>query len=147
MGDHALSMHVMNLCRGGAPVCGRLASLSETGQPFVTFAGIVEPIAARSIVSPAGIPDAAALANAEVLLVFEEGDWTRPIIVGFVSDRLLRSTVPPRLVLEARDELQLRCGDSTVSLAQDGRVVVKGTRLTSRATEYNKIRGAVVLIN
>ena len=95
-----------------------------------------------------------------VLLALENGDPALPIIIGIVSDVLPK---PPNLVqgevedgfelngkrisFEGREEVVLRCGKASITLRADGQVVVKGTRLMSRASETNKVRGATVLIN
>ena len=41
----------------------------------------------------------------------------------------------------------LVCGNSSVTLYSDGRVIVKGAELLTRATGTNRIRGASVQIN
>ena len=52
-----------------------------------------------------------------------------------------------RVVLEAHDEIVLRCGESSISLRKDGKVVIRGRELVSRAAEINKIKGGAVHIN
>lgn len=49
--------------------------------------------------------------------------------------------------LQAAERIELRCGDSALVMTADGRVVIRGANLVSRASETNKIRGAAVLIN
>jgi hypothetical protein len=50
-------------------------------------------------------------------------------------------------VIEGRDEVVLRCGQGSITLRADGKIVIKGTQLVSRASDTNKIRGASVQIN
>jgi hypothetical protein len=52
-----------------------------------------------------------------------------------------------RLVLDAKREIVLRCGESELILRSDGKVVVKGRDVMSRAARSNSIRGANVKIN
>ena len=52
-----------------------------------------------------------------------------------------------RVSFEGREEVVLRCGEASITLRADGQVIVKGTRVMSRASEANKIRGATVQIN
>lgn len=52
-----------------------------------------------------------------------------------------------RLMLEAREELELRCGDASITLRRDGLVLVRGVDLVSHARARNRIRGASVQIN
>lgn len=87
-----------------------------------------------------------------------------PIIVGFIHDTLhpkprseevTLSVERPRhaildgkkIALDAKEEIVLQCGKSSITLKNDGKVVVKGTRIISRASATNKIKGASVRIN
>ena len=100
------------------------------------------------------------LIGAPVLLMFEGGDPRKPVIVGMVHDTLILEEKTTdgdarreitidgdRLVLDARTEIVLRCGRSAITLRADGKVVVKGKEVVSRASMANKIKGANVSIN
>jgi hypothetical protein len=52
-----------------------------------------------------------------------------------------------RIVLRADREIVLECGESSLILQRDGRVVLRGVEVVSRASRTNKIRGACVKIN
>lgn len=91
-----------------------------------------------------------------VLLLFEEGDPGRPIIVGLLHDRMpVAPERPPteveadgrRVVVEAQDELVLRCGQASLVLRRNGRVLVRGTYVETRAKGVNRIKGGSVQIN
>lgn len=47
----------------------------------------------------------------------------------------------------AKERIELRCGKSSLTLNKDGKVVIKGVQVTSRAREVNKVKGAAVQIN
>lgn len=149
------------LAAGGDVRVGRIVDVQQ-GRPFVEFdaAGPGSRVLAR--VAMAGLRDTpeAVLRGHPVLLVLENGDAALPIVVGLVSDVLPGSPSPltgdgegsfelngKRLSFEGREEVVLRCGQASITLRADGQVVVKGTRLMSRASETNKVRGATVLIN
>src|SRR5205823_3790279 len=119
------------------------------------------PVEARSLLGAAA---GAALENCPVLLVFEDGDPALPIILGIVGDRLMpeapavETSLPvprPRdgvidgkkIVFDAKEEIVLRCGKSSITLRKDGKVVILGAELVSRASGTNKIKGAAVKIN
>ena len=51
------------------------------------------------------------------------------------------------MVLEARESIVLRCGKSSLTLRQDGRVLLRGVHVVSRASGRNKVKGGSVLIN
>jgi len=148
---------------GDAPEVGTLSRVAEDGKPFVEYRGSQGERIARC--AAAAVPPREECAGAAVLLVFEDGDRSLPIIVGFVSDSLWDA--PERgpqakdaagaqftaklegktVVIEGKDAVELRCGQGSISLRADGHIVIKGEKVTSRARETNKVRGAVVLIN
>ncbi len=52
-----------------------------------------------------------------------------------------------RVVIHAADEILLECGASSILLRKDGKIILKGIQIVSRASECHKIRGASVQIN
>jgi len=100
----------------------------------------------------------------EVLLVFEHGDLKRPIITALmaqpddpnVSLELVETDPEPskdiridgkRITIEADDEVVIKCGPGSIQLQKDGRIILKGIRILSRAKGVNKIKGGAVRIN
>lgn len=51
------------------------------------------------------------------------------------------------LVLEARKNLTLRCGDGSITIREDGKILIKGKDLVSHARRVNRIKGGSVAIN
>ena len=51
------------------------------------------------------------------------------------------------MIFQADEEIVLRCGLGSLTIRANGHIVVKGTKVVSRASEVNKIRGASVQIN
>ena len=47
----------------------------------------------------------------------------------------------------ATEKIELRCGRSVLLMNKDGKIVVKGSSITSRASGPQKIKGATVQIN
>jgi Domain of unknown function (DUF6484) len=143
------------------PEVGTLRRIAEDGSPFVEFTGSQGEIIARC--AAAAVPPADQCVGAAVLLVFERGDRNLPIIAGFVraslwdaagqstrlaADAKLSSKLEGNtVVIEGKDAVEIRCGQGSISLRADGHVVIKGEKVTSRARETNKVRGATVLIN
>lgn len=150
-----------------------LKRVPKTAQQSITGAvvGLVHDVDANGVVritSPqnglgptvarlGGVFDAQDLvAGASVLILFEGGAASRPLVVGLVADRVQRtSRAKPRdavvdgqrVVLEGQKEIVLRCGRGSITLTADGKIVLKGTELVSRSSGANKIRGAMVNIN
>lgn len=119
------------------------------GQAVVAFGG--RRVRARS--ACVAMPrDGGGWVDREVLVVLEGDDPELPVIVGLVTDRLPDAPDcvvldAPRIRLEGHQEVVLRCGEASITLRADGHVLLKGIRVTSRAAESNKIRGATVAIN
>jgi uncharacterized protein DUF6484 len=98
------------------------------------------------------------------VLQFEDGDPRRPVLMGLLQptvatpmlDALLATTGTQeltarvegkRVVLEGKDEIVLRCGDSTIILRRNGAVLVRGAEIDSRSSGRHVIRGRKVALN
>jgi hypothetical protein len=122
---------------------GRIVRIEANGDVLVEFRGNeFGPIRARVATN-----ETLDGADEPVLLLFENGDRGLPIIVGVLRDGARRREPTRQLVFEAGEEITIACGKSSITLRRDGRVVIKGTELVSRAAGTNKIRGAAVMIN
>jgi len=159
MGNMTLDSNLFAFHSVAVPVVGTISEMSPDGTPIVLVPGRSEGLEARCCVPEAAVPAPDALVGAKVLLLFVAEAHSRPIIVGFVRERLWSDPPESRLVvkapansaetvvIEAEKQLVLKCGEGSINMESDGRIVIKGRQLTSRATEANKVRGAVVLIN
>lgn len=146
------------------PRLGRVASF-EHGELRVDFDGNRNgPFAARV---SASLDDAALAVAArdrqEALLLFENGDPTRPIVVALLRsatplvDALLAGPLPQaekvarldgrRVELVGQDEVVLRCGKASLTLRRDGKVVLRGVNVVTQADHVHKVRGGKVQIN
>jgi hypothetical protein len=52
-----------------------------------------------------------------------------------------------RVVLEGEDEVVLRCGDASITLRRDGKVMIRGAYVETQAKGVNRIKGGSVKIN
>lgn len=98
----------------------------------------------------AGQPDA--LAEGErVLVVVPEGGGGRGVVLGRVASPAALAArpkeTPEEIVLEAKKGLTLRVGEGSVTLREDGKVLIRGKDLVSHARRLNRIRGGSVSIN
>jgi hypothetical protein len=103
--------------------------------------------------------DAAIAQCQQVVLLFEHGDRTRPIIVGFLettpgpaqparSAPVVEADVDGKRVrVMAQDEIVLQCGSASITLRRNGRVIIRGTYVESRSDGTNRIKGGQVQIN
>jgi hypothetical protein len=140
---------------------GWVVGWNAAGAPMVDFPNNpAGPRAARSTVPFSD--DHVSRKRLEVVLVFEHQGVDKPIVIGVLepptpkvveADRA--PTKPPlevevddeRLVLTADKEIVLRCGESELIMRRNGRVVIRGAYVETRATGLNRIKGGSVLIN
>lgn len=127
---------------------GRVAALLDDA---ILVAGPEGEVVACDLLEPAA-PDAAPLAEGEtVLLVVPEGGSGRGVVLGRVArpgDRdAAAKRVPEEIVLQATKGLTLRVGEGSITLREDGKVLVRGRDVVSHARRLNRIRGGSVAIN
>ena len=134
-----------------AVAVGQIVRITPEDLPIVDYPGNQGgPVQARIAVEP---PLDRVFGWPPVLLAFENGDPVRPIIVGFVREKvkasalLSKSRRVRKLVFDAEEEILLRCGKSSVLLRRDGRIVIKGGDVVSRASGTNKVQGGAVRLN
>jgi Domain of unknown function (DUF6484) len=130
---------------------GELLEIRQ-GRPVVRHAGGPEGgVMARVLGTLCGPGQALPTLPCPVMLFLEGGDLLRPVVMGLVHEQLPgKGTLVldmDRIVLQGHSEVELRCGAASVTMRADGRVVVKGSELVSKASATNKIRGASVQIN
>lgn len=52
-----------------------------------------------------------------------------------------------KLTLEGKDEIVLKCGDSSITLTKSGKVLIRGKYLLNRSSGVNRIMGGSVQVN
>jgi hypothetical protein len=129
-------------------VVGRLIHL-ESSNVVVDFPGnsTSQPIVARTTV-----PLDPMCVGSEVVLLFENGDPARPIVVGQIQKALPASNIVAeldgeRVVLSAEREIALKCGEASITLTAAGKILIRGTYVLTRSSGANRIKGATVEIN
>ncbi len=140
---------------GSGDVVGELIGITDDGHtPFVTFrdqAGTTA-IAARSVVDLH-----AAHIGRQVVLVFEDADPARPIVMGVLRDAGNSALAPrpgtvevdrdgERMIVDAKEQLVLRCGKAKLTLTRAGKVLIEGTYISSRSSGVNRLKGASIQI-
>lgn len=158
-------MDDLQMAGTNSPCLGQIVHIDENGRAKIDYPGnSMGPLVARSIIDmPA---DRGGQKSAiPVLIIFENGDPFLPVIVGVVRDTLYHNEASKevvfspgkpkpdvavdgeKLIIDAKQEIVLRCGKSSITLKKDGKIVVRGTQITSRASAMNKIKGGAVSIN
>ncbi|QDE86582.1 DUF6484 domain-containing protein [Myxococcus xanthus] len=158
---------------------GRLMGVNPEGLALVDFAGnpTSMPVAARSFVALGAEQLRSAVEERrEVVLLFEDGDPARPLLVALAQapsapsllEQLLEVASRPegasgapapsvpeakdtpkedRLVLGAEKEIVLRVGEASITLRRDGTILLRGVRVESRASGLQLIRGGKIELN
>jgi hypothetical protein len=83
----------------------------------------------------------------EVLIVAPTEPTGRGVVIGRIGTHKTAGEVPDELVLEAKQTLTLRVGEGSITIREDGKILIKGKDLVSHATRRNRIRGGSVEIN
>lgn len=130
---------------------GRVVGWSERGF-LIECASGAAPIEARTTLqlSAQAMRDAVSMRR-EALVVFENEAADKPIVIGLLAPApgtVADATVDGRrVVLDAQDEVVLRCGEASITLRRNGRVVIRGTYVETRSQGVNRIKGGSVQIN
>jgi hypothetical protein len=136
-------------------VVGTLVGFSPDGAtPLVIFARQEGSAAvpARTIVDLAGSD-----IGRQAVLMFEEGDPLRPIVIGRLrTTEACSAPVSPhvrveadgeRLLLSARNSVVLRCGKASITLTKEGKILVQGAYVSNQSSGVLRIKGGSVQIN
>ena len=145
---------------------GRLCSVEPSGEVLVDFSGNPSgPLRARFAGSLSlEILKRSCSLKKEVLLLFEHGDPSAPIIIDLLHSMLDEIVEAPDLDLQvvekddvtidgkrisfnADEEIVLRCGKSSITLTKSGKVLIRGAYLLNRSSGVNRIKGGSVQIN
>lgn len=149
---------------GDGVVIGHFLGWNEQGLPQIALPGQSSAVAAASIARLA-----AEDVGCEVALLFQQGNKYQPVIMGKILEP---QAAPPaeqselsgqfaeaelsdvqaesdgeRLVLEAKKEIVLKCGKSSITLTRAGKVLIRGAFVLSRSSGVNRIKGGSVQIN
>ena len=100
--------------------------------------------------------------GSSAVLAFEDGDVEKPLLLGIVRSQLraepecveraaelqIDAEADGRRVrLTAREEIVLQCGESSITLKHNGRVIIRGAYVETHASGTNRIKGGNVRIN
>lgn len=152
--DTAASSHVHR--RIGGVLVGSLVGFADAGATaLVTYRDQpgTAALPAHSIVNLDG-----AHIGRRLVLMFEEGDPCRPIIMGCLKEshvtapstsieQVIVDADGDRLTVSAKDRIVLRCGKASITLTKEGKLILKGAYVSSQSTGVLRIKGGSVQIN
>jgi Domain of unknown function (DUF6484) len=126
-------------------VAGTFADIAPGGLPLVEVSGV--RLLARSCVQ-LHVRDV----GKEVLVTFDSAHPETPIVLGVLQPPIVTETVEvtadgKNVALSAHDSITLRCGDASITLNREGKIVIRGAHVVTHASGVNRIRGASVELN
>lgn len=128
---------------------GSVIELTEGGDAGVVVPG-EPPLRLRcDVLRTADRPALTLSLGARVLVLLPEPGEERGIVLGVVGpyESPRPEPVPGEVRLEARERLELKVGESALTMDAEGRVLLKGRDVVTRAKRTQKIRGGTVHIN
>ncbi len=137
-------------------VTGTLIGFKDEGcTPLVLFPGQSSSVAvpAASVIDVHGTH-----IGRQVMLIFENGDPRRPVIMGLLRGpqawpvpeqpgRIEVDADGERLIISAKEQLVLRCGKASITLTKAGKVLIQGAYVSNRSSGVIRIKGGAVQIN
>jgi 3-dehydroquinate synthase class II len=84
-------------------------------------------------------------AGDRVMLIVPDGGKARPAVVGKIG--AYRRPDRRQVVIEADEELIVRCGEASVTFRKAGQILLRGMDIVSSARKRNRLRGGSVQIN
>jgi hypothetical protein len=134
---------------GEHPRLGSVIELTEGGDAGVVVPGD-PPLRLRCDVLRTGDRPSLTLSlGARVLVLLPAPGEERGIVLGVVGpyESPRPDPTPAELRLEAGKRIELACGESSLTMDAEGRVLLKGKDIVTRAKRTQKIRGGTVHIN
>jgi hypothetical protein len=132
-------------------VRGQVLELSESGEilvavsatePFRLWCDYLQTTDFPAVTLQVGCPVLVSLpqnANEKGCVLGRIGPYRQPELPEPADTR--------KVVVEAQQELELRCGEASVTLNAQGQILIKGTDVVSRAKRNQRIKGGSVQIN
>jgi hypothetical protein len=134
---------ILSLAQSAQLFRGRVLEVNEA---VVVLVDDADPLACDVLVT--GGPAYLNLGTGDEVLVWRPAvPAERGIVLGKVEPPGAEAETPSELVVEARENLTLRCGDGSITLRADGKILIKGKDLVSHAQRTNRIKGGSVAIN
>lgn len=158
----------------GEIIIGLLISIDQDNKPLVDFA---ENNSSTPLVALTTVEIHKKHIGRQVALLFANGNPESPVIMGLIhspldiilenhqqnessqdgKDTEITSSALPnknefkidgkKVVIEAMDEIEFKCGESSIVLTKEGKILIRGKYLLSRSSGVNRILGGSVQVN
>ncbi len=154
----------------GEIIIGTLVELDKQGQPWVNFPE--NPTGETFLaLTTQGLSENQV--GRQVALLFANGNIETPVIMGIIHSPLqdmlenfeqtqladdkveLESNLKvddvlidgKKITFAAREQIVLKCGESSITLTKAGKILIRGKYLLNRSTGVNRIMGGSVQVN
>jgi hypothetical protein len=137
---------------------GRIIALTAEGEIQVEYDSEGLPFSCEFLRTGANSPPD--LNPGDVVLYAMDEMAMRGYVLGVIqkylpqateaTDKLISANADQKvreIKINAEEKIELRCGNSALMMSKDGKIVIRGTNVTSRASATQKIKGATVQIN
>jgi len=131
---------------------GVVSAIEASGELFVNLPSHGGPVRAFVLHGALAV---ASEAIGRSVLVFAVGGAI-PVVVGLIDEVVEKPVVGARpeaqrvrddVVVEAARSITLSCGNASIAALRSGKIVIRGTEITTCSSGTNKIKGATVKIN
>jgi hypothetical protein len=83
-----------------------------------------------------------------VVIQMGSSDILPAVVLGLIQSGVCQQPpMPNELVLQAHQQIELRCGSASIVLTANGKIMIRGDYVVSRSSGVNRIDGASVQIN
>lgn len=172
--DNSGGVSTTNQILPGEIIIGSLVAVDSESRPLVDFA---ENITDSPLLALTTVEVHKKHIGRQVALLFANGNPKSPVIMGLIHsplDLILENhmhdaraengvaaeVILPvsvnagdlkvdgkKVVIEAADEIELKCGESSIVLTRAGKIIIRGKYLLSRSSGVNRIMGGSVQVN
>jgi hypothetical protein len=126
-----------------------LAGFAKTGAPLVDIPGSPHP---KRLIARSCVTLTEADIGKQIVVAAEVSNAGAPIVIGIIQPAAPRRTFEVSadghsVTLSANESIALKCGEASVTLSRDGKVVIRGKHVVTHASGVNRIRGGSVELN
>ncbi|QDV86115.1 hypothetical protein [Planctomycetes bacterium TBK1r] len=134
---------------------GRVVAIAPDGDILVQVEGAGDQLTACDFLQ-ASSSDCPVFAVGDEVLVHVGPPGGRGCVLGAKKRYNPASSDPPvasdtelpeHVVVQAGKSLSLRCGETTIKITKEGKILIKGVDILARAKRTHRIKGGTVAIN
>jgi hypothetical protein len=131
---------------------GEVVDVTESGTVLVTLDG-EDATCLRCDVLVTTEAAAPVMVAGDQVLTWAPPGGTGAVVLGRIGPSrgltpdALPEELPDTVTLEAKHSLELRVGEGSITIREDGKILIKGKDLVSHAQRMNRIKGGAVSIN